>query len=125
MAARILIVEDEFIVAADLEMKLNRLGYRVVGSAVNGEEAIALAERHRPDLVLMDIQLQGDMNGMEAAETIRAGNRIPIIFITAFAGMLPGHKQGDVVSELCLSKPFSVTELKEKLEACLRERSNR
>jgi CheY-like chemotaxis protein len=123
MAARILIVEDEFIVAADLEMNLNRLGYQVVASAITGEEAIALAERHRPDIVLMDIQLQGRMNGTEAAETIRAGNRIPIIFITAFAGMLPAQKQGDVVSELCLSKPFSVTELKEKLEASLqRER---
>ena len=119
MAARILIVEDEYIVAADLEMKLTRLGYQVVGSTVTGEEAIVLAEKHRPDVVLMDIQLQGRMNGMEAAETIRTINRIPIIFITAFAGMLPGGKQAEAVSEMCLSKPFSATELKEKLEALL------
>ena len=124
MNARILIVEDEFIVAADLEMKLTRLGYQVVGSAVTGEDAIALAEKHRPDLVLMDIQLQGRMNGTEAAETIRTKHRIPIIFITAFAGMLPGGKHGEALSETCLSKPFSATELKERLEALLeRERS--
>ena len=119
MAARILIVEDEYIVAADLEMKLTRLGYQVVGSTVTGAEAIVLAGRHRPDVVLMDIQLQGHMNGMETAETIRTRNRIPIIFITAFAGMLPGDKQGEGVFEMCLSKPFSATELKEKLEALL------
>jgi CheY-like chemotaxis protein len=115
MPARILIVEDEYIVAADLQMKLTRLGYQVVGQTVTGEEAIVLTDKHLPDVVLMDMQLQGRMNGMEAAETIRARHQIPIIFITAFAGML----QGDVVSEWCLSKPFSATELKEKLEACL------
>ena len=111
MAARILIVEDEYIVAADLEMKLTRLGYQVVGSAVTGEEAIVLAERHRPDVVLMDVQLQGRMNGVEAAETIRTKVCVPIIFITAFGGMLPGEKQAEAVSEMCLSKPFSATEL--------------
>lgn len=121
MAARILIVEDEFIVAADLEMKLRRLGYQVVGSAITGEEAIALAERHRPDVVLMDIKLQGRIDGFEAAETIRTRNRTSIIFITAFAGMLPGEKQGAAVSEMCLSKPFSATALKEKLEALFEE----
>lgn len=119
MGARILIVEDEQIIAADLEIKLTRMGYQVVGSAVSGQEAIGLAERHRPDVILMDIQLEGRMNGMEAAETIRAGTRIPIIFITAFAGMLPRARQDQALSENTLSKPFSTTELKERLEAVL------
>ena len=119
MAARVLIVEDEHIIAADLDMKLARMGYNVVGSAVTGEEALDLAERHRPDVILMDIQLQGGMNGREAAETIRARHRIPIIFITAFAGMLPRAMQDEAPSEIALSKPFSATELQECLRAVL------
>ena len=67
----ILIVEDEAIVAADLAGKLQRLGYEVAETAAQGEEAVALAGRLRPQLVLMDIRLQGPMDGIEAAEAIR------------------------------------------------------
>lgn len=122
--ARILIVEDEHIIAADLEMKLVAMGYQVVGAAVTGEEAVDLAERHRPDAVLMDIQLEGRMNGREAAEIIRTEHCVPIIFITAFAGMLSREMQ-DGTPEVCLSKPFSTAELRESLQAVLnRKRSN-
>ena len=69
----ILIVEDEAIVAADLAGKLGQLGYEVVGTAAEGEEAVELACRLRPHLVLMDIWLKGAMDGIEAAEAIRAG----------------------------------------------------
>jgi DNA-binding response OmpR family regulator len=120
MSARILIVEDEHIVAADLEMKLTQLGYQVVGSAITGEEAISLAERFRPDVVLMDIQLRGPMDGTEAADAIRTGSGTPIIFVTAFAGLLPRDTQNGALPEMCLSKPFSATELKDKLQAVLR-----
>ena len=98
MTARILIVEDEYIVAADLEMKLMRMGYQVIGSAVTGEEAVALADEHRPDIVLMDIQLQGSMDGTEAANAIRARSGTPIIFVTAFAGLLPPGYAGRTCS---------------------------
>ena len=67
----ILIVEDEAIVAADLAGKLARLGYEVAGTAAQGEQAVALACRLRPQLVLMDIWLEGPMDGIEAAEAIR------------------------------------------------------
>jgi CheY-like chemotaxis protein len=120
MSARILIVEDEYIVAADLEMKLVRMGYQVVGSAVNGQEAIVLADKHRPDVVLMDIQLQGPLNGTEAANAIRTKRSTPIIFVTAFTGLLPRDTQDEAIHEMCLSKPISATELKETLEAVLK-----
>jgi CheY-like chemotaxis protein len=119
MSARILIVEDEYIVAADLEMKLAGMGYQVVGPAVTGEEAIVMAHKYRPDVVLMDIQLQGRMNGTEAATMIRTQSRTPIIFITAFAGTLPRDAQDGTISEMCLSKPFSAAELKHQLQAVL------
>ena len=65
-----LIVEDEQIVAADLESKLTPMGYSVVGTAASGEEAIRLAGEEKPEIVVMDIQLQGAMKGTEAAEQI-------------------------------------------------------
>jgi CheY-like chemotaxis protein len=67
----ILIVEDEVIVAEDLKNKLTRLGYEVEGIASEGEEAIALAGRLRPNLVIMDIQLEGSIDGIEAAQAIQ------------------------------------------------------
>ena len=71
MSARILIVEDEQIIAADLRNKLVGLGHEIVGMAIAGAEAISIAEQVRPDLVLMDVQLEGAMSGTEAARTIQ------------------------------------------------------
>ena len=75
---RILIVEDEPIVAADLSAHLKRLHYQPVGRAASGAQAIALAGELRPDLVLMDIRLEGDMDGVDAAVAIRQRFHIAI-----------------------------------------------
>ena len=83
--ARILVVEDESIVALDMRNQLVELGYEVVALAASGEDAVASAFALHPDLVLMDIRLKGDMDGVEAAERIRREYDIPIIFITAYA----------------------------------------
>lgn len=81
--ARILIVEDEGIIAQDIETTLEKLGYEVPAIAVVGEEAIEKASELRPDLVLMDIVLWGGMDGVEAAAHIRERLHIPVIFLTA------------------------------------------
>ncbi|MFH1138950.1 MAG: PAS domain S-box protein [Pseudomonadota bacterium] len=83
--ARIFIVENEVITAADLENSLQELGYAVCGKASNCNEALELIERRRPDLVMMDIVLQGDMDGIEAAGLIRDNWGIPVVFLTAYA----------------------------------------
>jgi PAS domain S-box-containing protein len=83
--ARILIVEDEVLIAADLEGRLTGLGYTVCGKATSGKEALDLAEQHCPDLVIMDIILQGKMDGTETAEVIRDKWGTPIVFLTAYA----------------------------------------
>ena len=83
--ARILIVEDEAIVAADLEDRLEQLDYRVVGTASSGEEALRLAAEHKPDLVLSDIMIQGEMDGTQAAVYLRQDHNIPVIFLTAYS----------------------------------------
>ena len=82
---QIMIVEDESIVAKDIEMSLNKLGYSVCSLASSGEEAIRKAGEDRPDLVLMDIVLQGEMSGVEAAGQIRLQFDIPVIYLTAYA----------------------------------------
>ncbi len=81
-----MIVEDEVIVAMDVQQRLERLGYNVVAHATSGEEAITLAMREMPDLILMDIKIQGEMDGIDAAARIRATHDIPIIYVTAFSG---------------------------------------
>ncbi len=80
---RILIVEDEGLVARDLESMLRNLGYRVVGICSTGEEAFNLIKTRRPDLIIMDIVLQGKIDGIKAAQEIRRHHHLPIIFVTA------------------------------------------
>jgi two-component system cell cycle sensor histidine kinase/response regulator CckA len=82
---RILVVEDENIVALDLRNQLTRLGYTVPAMASSGEDAIRKAAEMHPDLVLMDIKLRGKMDGVEAAQQIEDQLRIPVIYLTAFA----------------------------------------
>ena len=84
MTARILIVEDEGIIALSIEATLLDRGYQVVDIVDSGAEAIARTEALRPDLVLMDILLQGDINGLVAGEEIQSRLGVPIVYLTAF-----------------------------------------
>lgn len=116
---RILVVEDEAIVARDIQLQLAGLGYDPVAHAKRGEEAVQLAGELRPDLVLMDIQLAGAMNGVQAATQIRQQHAIPVVFLTAFAE--------DATLELAklaepfgyVLKPYAERELRIVLEMAL------
>jgi CheY-like chemotaxis protein len=82
---KIMVVEDERIVARDLARQLTDLGYDVVATVYSGEEAVAKAGEVHPDLVLMDIVLAGKMDGIEAAEKITALSGTPVVYLTAYA----------------------------------------
>src|SRR4051812_7459753 len=84
-STRLLIVEDESVVATDLKVTLEGLGYEVVGLAESGSKALTQVESDCPDLVLMDIQLQGTMTGIAAASEIRRRWNIPVVYVTANA----------------------------------------
>ena len=84
-ARRILIVEDQRLIAADLEITLKKLGYVVVGNVSSGEDAISKADQLRPELVLMDVRLHGEMDGIQAAEMIRDRFNVPVVYLTAYA----------------------------------------
>lgn len=85
MSTRILVVEDEAIIARGIERRLKALGYDVAALASSGEEAVAKAEETRPDLILMDINLGKGMDGLEAANRIRAQCGVPVVFLTAYS----------------------------------------
>jgi two-component system, cell cycle sensor histidine kinase and response regulator CckA len=117
--ARILVVEDEAIVARDIRQQLAQLGYTPLGPATRGEQAIALAHELRPDLVLMDIRLVGSMNGVTAALSIRRELSLPIVFLTAFSEeeTLAEAKNAEPFGYII--KPFSDRELRSVLEMAL------
>ena len=117
--ARILVVEDEAIVARDIQLQLQELGYLPVGHATRGEEAVELARTLRPDLVLMDIQLAGAMDGIAAAQAIREQTGVPVVFLTAFAGDDTLARAKRVQPHGYILKPFSERELRTVLELAL------
>jgi PAS domain S-box-containing protein len=117
--ADILIVEDEAIVAADLTAKLKRLGYEIAGIAAGGEKAVTLADDLKPQLILMDIRLEGPMDGIEAAELIRGRRDVPVIYLTA-------HSDAATLARAKLTgpfgyilKPFEERELAAQIELAL------
>jgi PAS domain S-box-containing protein len=116
---RILVVEDESIVALDVSIKLEDMGYRVCGCVPSGEEAIAEVERARPDLVLMDVKLQGTMDGIEAVERIRAGFNTPVVYLTAYADKLTVARARETGPLGYVLKPFEVAELRAAIEVAL------
>src|SRR3954447_17296441 len=114
---RILLVEDEILIAEDARLHLERMGYVVVGTAASGSEAVQEAAELRPDLILMDVRLQGAMNGVEAAGRMRSQADIPIIYVTAHASVLASSENGNRCT--CLAKPFSPSQLKAAVQAVL------
>jgi two-component system, cell cycle sensor histidine kinase and response regulator CckA len=119
MSARILIVEDEQIVAEDLSIKLRLMGHDVVGSAASGEEGLHLATSLHPDLILMDVRLQGAMNGAEAARRIQEVMDIPIVYVSAFSELFIANPALMQPPGMCLSKPFSAYQLRTVIDVAL------
>jgi CheY-like chemotaxis protein len=117
--SRILVVEDEAIVAADIQDRLETLGYVVAGWATTGDEALELARSSSPDLILMDIMLKGPMNGIQAAHLIRLELSLPVIFLTANSdeAVLEQAKVSEPFAYLL--KPFEERQLRTNIEMAL------
>lgn len=120
MAVRtILLVEDEYILALDLERQLTELGYKVIGFVASGEEAIALAHAHKPDLILMDIKIKGAIDGIETARQIQEQDAIPVIYITAYSDRLILERAKITEPFGYLVKPVNRRELAANIEMAL------
>jgi len=119
MNERILIVEDEAIVLLDIRSRLAGLGYSIVGTASTGDEAIVKANATRPDAILMDIGLKGDIDGISAAETIRKTQDTPIIYLTANSDITTLHRAKITGPFGYVLKPFDERELRVTIEMAL------
>jgi len=117
--ARILIVEDEPVIAFDLKMSLVNLEHQVCGIAYFGEDAIKMSEEQNPDLVLMDIKLSEEMDGIEAAEKIQNDFNIPVIFVTAYADKDTIERVKKVNPYGYFLKPYDDKELQVNLSLAL------
>ena len=117
--ARILIVEDEAIVARDLERSLHRLGYDVFGIESRAEDAVARVGRDQPELVLMDIRLRGPVDGIEAAREIWRRFEVPTVFLTAYADDETVARAKGAGTFGYLVKPFDPRELRATIEVAL------
>lgn len=116
---KILIVDDEIIIAREIEYRLQQLGYAIVGAASSGEEALELVALHQPDLVLMDIVLKGAMDGIEAAAEIVRQWNIPVIFVTAYTDEETLQRAKITEPYAYIVKPFSERELRANIEMAL------
>ncbi|HMK16149.1 MAG TPA: response regulator, partial [Methanomicrobiales archaeon] len=117
--ANILIVEDDFVIAKVLAESLQELGYQVAGIISTGEEAVERAAKVHPDLVLMDIRLKGEMDGIEAGEQIAGELHIPLVYLTAYSDERTVERAKITEPYGYLIKPFTDTELKTTLEMAI------
>ena len=120
---RILIVEDDAALVANLEDTLTQMGYQVVGLAATGKAAVEFALAHKPDLILMDIRLRGAMTGIQAAKQIRHDLDIPVVYLTAFSDKTQLPQANMTEAYAYLVKPVRDHELRASLEMALYEHS--
>lgn len=117
--AQILIVEDELIIARDLAQRLTRMGHTVVGTMTSGVAAIQAAAELHPQVVLMDVGLPGELDGLGAASQIWAQLQIPVIYLTGYSDTQTLGQVGTPEPFLHLRKPFDEQTLRETLQQVL------
>ncbi len=115
----ILVVEDESIVAKDIQNSLKKLGYSVMGTTPSGEQALKLMEETQPDIVLMDIMLKGSISGIEAAAQIKKKYDIPVIYLTAYADENTLNKAKVTEPHGYIIKPFKEVDLHTAIEVAI------
>ncbi|MEL7071212.1 MAG: response regulator [Cyanobacteria bacterium J06581_3] len=120
-ATKIMVVEDESIIALDIKRSLSRLGYVVTGVAASGDAALMKIKENRPHLVLMDIHLKGDMNGIQVSEVIKSDFQLPIIYLTANADSSTFQSAQSTNPHAYLLKPFDEKALGIAVEVALNQ----
>jgi DNA-binding LytR/AlgR family response regulator len=116
---KILVVEDEAIVAKDIEVCLKKIGYEVIGTFSKGEKVIPAIEKDKPDLVLMDIMLAGEMTGIDVSTKIKEKYDIPVVFLTAYADEKTISKAKVTEPYGYVIKPFKEIDLRTSIEMAL------
>jgi CheY-like chemotaxis protein len=122
---RALIVEDESLIAEELRERLSRLGFSVIAAVDSAEEGIAIAVRECPDVVLMDIRLSGEKDGVQAASEIRQYVDVPIVFLTAYSDPQTLRRVSATDHDAYVLKPFHKKELESTIEVARQRHSIR
>jgi len=122
---RALIVEDEILIAEELRDRLSRLGFTVIAAVDTADEGVAIATRERPDLVLMDIRLKGEKDGVQAAREIREQVDVPIVYLTAHSDRLTVERARATDFDGFILKPFQRRELQTTIDVAMRRRAIR
>ena len=112
---KILIVEDDVIISLVVENMVKELGYSVVGKAVSGEEAIKIAKEEQPDILLMDIRLKGDMDGIDTVAKIKESINPKVIYLTGNSDRLNFERAKDTDFADLIVKPFTIGDLDKSL----------
>jgi len=116
-----MVVEDEGVVSIDIQNMLRNAGYEIAAVAFRGEDAVKKAAESNPDLVLMDIGLKGELDGIEAARKIRDNLQIPVVFLTGFADDATMTRAQEINPSGFIIKPISEEELKNTLDEILKK----
>src|SRR6266545_2374935 len=122
---RALIIEDEILIAEELRERLSRLGFYVIAAVDSADEGIAIATRERPDLVLMDIRLKGEKDGVQAAKEIRQQVDVPIVYLTAHSDELTVDRAKETEHDGFILKPFQKHELQSTIEVAMQRHALR
>jgi len=117
----VLIVEDDDIIARVEEWRLKNLGYEVSGRARTGAEAMELVGKSKPDLVLMDINLKGDIDGIETAKLIKKGFNIPVIYVTSHSDGPTLERAKATRPDGFINKPFDDKDLRVAIELAMKK----
>lgn len=120
-ATQVMIVEDESVIALDIKQSLNRLGYSVCGMAASGDSALRKIATHRPDVILMDIHLKGEMTGIDVSERVKTDFQIPIVYLTANADSSTFKEAKSTDPYGYILKPFDEKELGIAIEIALHQ----
>ena len=119
MSARILIVEDESIIAAEIEMILKSEGYQVCGKTRNGDDALDLFNSLQPDLALLDINIKGTKTGIDLAKIIRKKHKFPFVFLTSYSDIKTLNQVKSTLPYGYIVKPFTENEIRSNIELAL------
>jgi PAS domain S-box-containing protein len=119
---KVLIVEDEGVMALSLQSILTKMGYTIIGTAITGDEAVRLAQERTPDVILMDIHIKGSMDGIQTTEKINEFSDIPVIYLTAYADDETVARALKTRSHSYLVKPVNQRELYSNIEFAIYKR---
>lgn len=118
---RVLVVEDDMIIAANISLQLTKLGYEITGIETRGEEAIVHAQENRPDIILMDVNLKGELDGIETASIIHSRLKIPIIYLTANTDEASFKRAKETHPFAFIPKPLNTIQLRRTFELVVQQ----